>query len=179
MVLALAGRRVDPAGAATSGFPAANMERVRQALGATFERLGATVLVCSAACGADLLALAEARRAGLRCRLVLPAPTDRFRRTSVVDRGAEWGPLFDELISDARRRGDLVVAGDPLEGDAAYAAANHCILDEAVVIGAARGEEVRAVIVWDGRSRGDGDLTEAFAAAARDRHLSVVEVPTL
>lgn|SRR5262245_48904422 len=178
MILALAGRRVDAADAATPRFPAANVEHVRNALRATFERLAATVIVCSAACGADLIALAVASRLGLRHRIVLPIAAERFRETSVVDRGVEWGAMFDELIGDARQRGDLVVAVDIGEGDAAYAAANERILDEAVALGATRAEEVRAVIVWNGVSRDERDLTDAFAAAARARGLPVVEVMT-
>jgi hypothetical protein len=41
------------------------------------------------------------------------------------------------------------------------------------------GEEVRALLVWDGRSRGAGDLTEAFGILAKQRGLDVLEVLTL
>jgi hypothetical protein len=38
--------------------------------------------------------------------------------------------------------------------------------------------DVIAIIVWEGRSRGEGDLTLAFATAARTRGHAVFEVPT-
>jgi hypothetical protein len=50
-------------------------------------------LVCSAACGADLIALEEAERLGLRRRIVLPFSPRQFRETSVTDR-PEIGDLF-------------------------------------------------------------------------------------
>ena len=68
---------------------------------------------------------------------------------------------------------------DQPEGDAAYAAANQTILDEAEALGRASGKKVCAVLVWDGRTRGPGDLTEAFGVAARQRNLDVLEVLTL
>ncbi|PYR56203.1 MAG: hypothetical protein DMF85_17320 [Acidobacteria bacterium] len=179
MIIALAGRRIDAADASAPRFPAENVELVRTALRSAFERLRASAVVSSAACGADLIALTEAGRLGLRRRVVLPGPADRFRDTSVTDRGESWGPPYDAVVADATRRGDLVIAAQGVEGDAAYAATNHRILDDAIALGAERREDVSAVLVWDGQSRGAGDLTEAFGSAARDRNLPVVEIRTL
>src|SRR5262245_24067239 len=178
MIIALAGRRIDAEGASPERFPRRNVDRVRAAIRSTLDRLGARALVCSAACGADLLALDEAGPLGLRRRVVLPFAAARFRDTSVTDRGGEWGPMYDAVIDDVSKLGDLVEIADAGEGDLAYAAANRRILDEAVALGAERGEPVRPVLVWDGESRGPGDLTEAFGSEARDRHLRLVEIPT-
>ena len=49
-----------------------------------------SVLVCSAACGADLIALQAAGRVSLRRRIVLPFEPSRFRDSSVVDRPGDW-----------------------------------------------------------------------------------------
>src|SRR6202007_3063310 len=87
--------------------------------------------VCSAACGADLIALEEAERLGLRRRIVLPFPAKRFRETSVTDRPGEWGALYDRLIGEAKAAGDLVVLSGTGDDDAAYAAANTTIVHEA------------------------------------------------
>ena len=64
-------------------------------------------LVCSAACGADLIALEEAERLGLRRRIVLPFSPRQFRETSVTDRPGDWGPFFDRLVEAAKVAGDL------------------------------------------------------------------------
>src|SRR5450432_2011251 len=93
MIIALAGRRVDPVHAKQQRFPAAskNVEIVRERIRIILQTEGATVLVSSAACGADLLALSEAGALGLRRRVVLPYDRKEFRATSVTDRPGEWG----------------------------------------------------------------------------------------
>jgi hypothetical protein len=179
MVLALAGRRVDAAGVASPRFPPERVEAVRAEVHTMLQRLHVSALVSSAACGADLIALVEAGRLGLRRRVVLPAAVARFRDTSVTDRGAAWGPVYDDVLADVARRNDLVVLAGAGDGDAAYAAANQRILDEAIALGRERGEKVAAALVWDGAARGAGDVTEAFGAAARARKLNVVEILTL
>ena len=178
MIIALAGRRIDADDASPERFPRRNIERVRAAIRSAFERLGARALVCSAACGADLLALVEAGPLGLRRRVVLPFAAARFRDTSVTDRGGEWGSMFDAVIDDVSRQGDLIEIAGAGDGDPAYAAATRRILDEGIALGAGRREPVCAVLVWDGESRGAGDLTEAFGSEARNRRLRLVEIPT-
>jgi hypothetical protein len=181
MVIALAGRRIDSPDAATARFPAANVPAVKAQLHDLFHKTAASALVSSAACGADLVALEEAGRMGLRRRVVLPANKEEFRENSVVDDGrpADWGLFYDRITTDVGAADDLVVLQDQPAGDAPFVAANSRILDEAVALGRATNENVLAVLVWEGRSRGLGDLTEAFGAAARERGLPVTEVYTL
>ena len=62
--------------------------------------------------------------------------------------------------------------------DATYAAANAAILDEAETLAGGEPAQVGAVIVWEGGSRGEGDLTEAFATLARARGHPVREILT-
>ena len=100
-VMALAGRRIDAPETDPPRFPLKNVPMVRERLAALLAAEHAEALVCSAACGADLIALEEAERLGLRRRIVLPFPAKRFRETSVTDRPGEWGPLFDRLIASA------------------------------------------------------------------------------
>ena len=136
-------------------------------------------MVSSAACGADLIALQEARTLEARRRVVLPFGRQQFRASSVTDRPGDWGERFDRIVDEVTAAGDLTtLAGSPGD-DAAYAAVNTAILDEAEAVGRRTGQEICAVIVWDGKSRGEGDLTEAFAAAARARGWRVHEVLTL
>ena len=178
MIVALAGRRVDTDGTSPPRFPAGNIDMVSQGLRSLFERKGVTAVASSAACGADLVAQREAGRLGLRGRIVLPFDRAIFRGSSVTDRPGDWGPLFDRIVDERAARGDVVTLA-LAAGDAAYARANVEILDEAQALGRAANEPVCAVLVWDGVSRGDGDLTESFGAAARGRGLPVLEVLTV
>lgn len=175
-VIALAGRRIDAPDADPPRFPLRAADAVWAHLRALFEREDAQALVCSAACGADLLALDAAGSLGLRRRVVLPYARVRFRETSVTDRPGDWGPLFDRIIEEVAALGDLVELARP-EGDGAYAAASTAVLDEADRLAGPDGR-VLAVIVWEGAPRGEGDLTVAFAEAARARGMDVEEVPS-
>ncbi len=178
-VVALAGRRIDAPEAAKPRFPAANthqvLERIREMLSAQ----QASVLVSSAACGADLLALDAATQLGIRRRIVLPFAREIFRSTSVVDRPGDWGGRYDRILDDVERSGDLVVLGYR-NGDAhAYTAANDAILNEAGSLASASGHPVIAVIVWDGQPRGRDDVTEHFLNAAARRGIHAYQVSTL
>jgi hypothetical protein len=109
---------------------------------------------------------------------VLPFSPARFRDTSVVDRGSEWGPLFDTALAKARSTDDVVVLEDGDEAnDDTYLRANEAILDQAQAMAA--GRPVVAIVIWDGRPRDGVDVTAAFAASARKRGLSVQEIGTL
>src|SRR5215212_11987885 len=123
-VVALAGRRVDATGTEPPRFPLENVPVVRKRLAAILAKESAMALVCSAACGTDLIALEEAERLGLRRRIVLPFSPERFRASSVVDRPGNWGPLFDRLVAAASTAGDLVVLDGRADDELAYAAAN-------------------------------------------------------
>lgn len=163
-VVALAGRRIDAPDTRPSRFPIENVPLVRRRLADLFIEEATEALVCSAACGADLIALEEAERLGLRRRIVLPFPPERFRETSVVDRPGNWGLVFDRLVAAAAACGDLVVLADAGgDDDTAYAAANHAIVREAMVLGQGmNGEGARrplAVIVWEGKARQGSDAT--------------------
>jgi tetratricopeptide (TPR) repeat protein len=179
VIVAVAGRRVDAPDASPQRFPQENLALVSQRLRTLFRKVGATAVVGSAACGADLLAHAEAGTARIRARIVLPADPQKFRNTSVIDRPGDWGSMYDRILKDVDAAGDLIVMQGQPEGDAAYEAANLAILDDAQALGRASGQPVCAVLVWDGRSRGAGDLTEAFSVAAKQRGLEVLEVLTL
>jgi hypothetical protein len=180
MVFALAGRRIDDLSAETPRFPLANLDAVRRHLRATLVEHSATALVASAANGADLLALEEASALGLRRRIILPFERARFRRTSVVDRPGDCGALFDRILDEVAERDDVVtIAGNAQDDGAAYLAASEAILREAVRLAEERHEPAAAIVVWEGRSRGADDLTDAFRASATARGLAVFEVSTL
>ncbi len=163
-VIALAGRRIDAPDTDPPRFPLKNVSIVRRRLADLLSAEHARALVCSAACGADLIALEEAERLGLRRRIVLPFPPKRFRETSVTDRPGDWGPVFDRLVAAAEAAGDLVILHSTGDGDdAAYAAANQVIIREAETLARAisDGTPLRlvAVIVWEGSARAGTDAS--------------------
>jgi hypothetical protein len=178
-VVALAGRRIDPPEASRPRFPLERVEPVRSALRRVLQERSARAVVASAACGADLIALGLAEELGLQARVVLPFPPAQFRSGSVTDRPGEWAGVFERIVTKARVSGDLVLLPSGSKGGSAYAAANVAILDEAERLAADRGALAVAIIVWDGESRGGGDLTENFAMLARGRGMDVLEVSTL
>lgn len=177
-VVALAGRRIDADSDEGPRFPSSAVPAVRERLRMLLELRGGTSLVCSAACGADLLALDVAGELGLRRRVILPSPPVVFGPGSVTDRPDPgfWGALFDRVLAELAP-GDLVVLAE--SGSADYAAANAAILDHAGRLAREAGDaEILAVIVWEGKPRDGEDLTAAFANAARSRGLDVAEVMT-
>lgn len=180
MIVAFAGRRIDAPNADESRFPPANVAAVRERIRAQLAGFGATTLVSSAACGADLLALEAAGALGLRRVIVLPWDAERFRKASVVDRGAQWGAVFDRMLGEVDAR-DIRVLGRPDEDDAAYLATNNAILDAAASIArkSPAHEDVLAMVAWNGQPRGRDDITKAFMTAAQHRGMQVVEVSTI
>ncbi|HOX27175.1 MAG TPA: hypothetical protein PLL30_15890 [Candidatus Krumholzibacteria bacterium] len=178
-VVAVAGRRIDAADAEASRFPLAAVARVRDRIRELLIARRAAMVVSSAACGTDLLALEIAGDLGLRRSIVLPAEPAAFRASSVVDRPGDWGASYDGIIAEVAAAGDLLVREPGCAGDAAYAATNRAILELATGFAAAAGLDRLAVIVWNGEPRGPGDITLNFADAARGRGFAVVEISTL
>ena len=180
-VIAVAGRRVDAPDAAAPRFPLHNRERVSLAIAAALVAAQpVSAIISSAACGADLLALEAASALGIPRRVILPYSVERFRATSVVDRPGDWGPLFDALVAHAIARADLVILNDDDgDTDAAFAETNLVILSEAEALAATNAALRRAIVVWDGASRGRDDLTAHFRAEAAAGGWVLEEIPTL
>jgi hypothetical protein len=180
-VVAFAGRRIDADGAKTARFPFANVCAVRMAIGASLERIAPSLLIASAACGADLIALEAAASRGIRMRIVLPFPPERFRATSVVDRPNPefWGRLYDGIIQGAEQRGDVIVLHLSENDAGVYSAANKAIIGMASASSAAPSTRRVALIAWDGTPREDEDTTRKFAELAERSGFSVLSISTL
>jgi hypothetical protein len=178
MVIALAGRRVDAANAATPRFPAAQLDKVRAELETFFTSHGVTALVCAAACGADILALEVAGELRLRRRIVLPFARADFRAMSVVDRGGAWGERYDALLTAVEAQGDLVEGAHDKDDMQTFFTGNLDILDQAQWLAQQTGADAAALVVWDGQSRGPDDVTGHFKQEAEARGLGVAEVLT-
>jgi hypothetical protein len=178
-VFALAGRRIDAPDAPERRFPPSAETLVAAALRDQFRALNATVLVCAAACGADLIAIETATATGLRVRIVLPTDSATFRAKSVVDRGSSWGERFDRAIVAAVANDDLIVLGHERVDGPAIAHTNEAILDEAHRIAERTGQDLVAIAVWNGTSNRPNDASAAFIRAAAARHLSVIEISSI
>ena len=186
-VVALAGRRIDMAGAEPARFPLNQVERVKHELFEFFGAVHPSALVCSAACGADLLALECAAELGIATTIVLPFNRTRFRASSVVDRPGNWGPRFDKAMKRAAASGHIeLISAQAKDDDEAYALVTTEILDCAENVARhAPGQESNtqdnkliAAVVWDGTSRGPTDLTEYFRVHALSRGFTVQEIIT-
>lgn len=193
-IIACAGRRIDAQNATTPRFPLTQVNVVGEQIEALFRREQVNMLICSAACGADLTALRVARKLGIGYQVILPFAPDRFRVTSVIDRPANqewnWGVLFDQVIDGAQQSGGLVVLETGEDSRAGYQAVNRAILDAALrqahdqeisplAKSAPKLHQVQAVLVWDGHARSPHDLTLHFAEQARSRGLVVRHILTL
>jgi len=179
VVIALAGRRIDAPGVVTPRFPLGNVDIVRDRIRILLEELRPKTLVCSAGCGADLLALEVSAELGLRRRVVLPFPVDRFLLTSVADRPGDWAGRYSAAMSAVEAMGDLLVLGQDESDAEAYARVNRVILEEAWMAAAAMQDEIRAVAVWDGRSHSQLDMTLNFVHAALQKGVKISEIFTL
>jgi hypothetical protein len=177
-VTALAGRPIDAEGACDRRFPPENAAAVAQRIRNMMVATASTSVVSSAERGADILALESAGELGLSRRVILPFPRERFRATSVADRGEEWGVRFDAILEGLDKE-DIVELNIEGSDDEAYAAANVRILDEATALAKAANQRALATVVWNGLSRGAADLTDAFRRFAVERKLETVIVPTL
>jgi hypothetical protein len=178
-VVALSGRRIDAPGDPPA-FPLERRHAVATAIRARLIDADARLLVCSAACGADLLALDAAAGLGIRRRVILPFPVAVFRQRSVTDRPGDWGPLFDSVCEETSRAGDLVILDSRGDAPGAYAETVRAILTEGDALRLPSGLETRlAVAVWEGPRSRSTDVTHEFLDEARRRHWPTTEIPTL
>lgn len=172
---ALAGRRIDAVDAEEVRFPSTSIPQVTLALETLLARDPVGRLICSAACGADLLALKVADKLAIPATIILPYAAPRFRKTSVTDRPGNWGTCFDRLVEAAAGRGDLIdLALDP-EDPHAYDKVTKQI------IAAARESSRRpiAIAVWEASARGDDDATADFLRRAREADFETHEILTV
>lgn len=181
MIISLAGRRIDAPDAEEKRFPLDMKDLVYERIQDFFQIHSVSVLVSSAACGADLLALKAARDLGIEQHIILPFEREKFRETSVTDRPGDWGKLFDEICDEIESNGNLIVLEGFSENEKnAYSAVTGEILKlaETLLKIAKKKEEILAVIVWEGKARNKDDETAAFAEKAKVLNIEVKEILT-
>jgi tetratricopeptide (TPR) repeat protein len=174
LVVALAGRRIDAEGAAEPRFPLEKVATVKERLRLALQEAKVGALVCSAACGVDLIALEAAGELGIRRRIVLPTNVTAFRESSVVDRPGPWGELFDRITTEVAAKQELFTR-ELGSGDESYRAANRAILAAAAELDGS----LEAWIVWNGAPRDTSDITLHFADEAWAKRLRVREFLTV
>jgi hypothetical protein len=179
MTVALAGRRIDAPDATQVRFPPQNREMVKQRIHSLFEKEKAETLVCSAANGADLLALEIACDLRMGKYIILPYAPEMFRRTSVIDRPGEWGVCFDRVLSNLTSEDRVISLGYTHDSHEVYIETNHVILEQAQSIAKERKVRLVAALVWNGESRGQQDATWKFEEAAKAAGIPVRQISTL
>jgi hypothetical protein len=182
-IVAVAGRRIDPDNSAEPRFPLSRCPVVAAELARLLSRGSVTRLICSAAAGADLLALDVAGRLGISKHVVLPYDQDVFRSTSVIDRPGEWASIYDRVLQELGREDRLEVLNEEEGSESAFRAVNQTIVDRAVQRAAGAGEILStppvAIVVWEGHPRGADDSTNDFRMRAAAAGFGLVYVPTL
>ena len=173
-VVVAAGRRVDAPDAQAARFPPSNVDAVRQRIQEVFAREKPSALVCSGACGADLLAIEVATERHMKRYVLLGAEPAEFRKTSVADRPGNWGEVFDQAIKTAT----VEVLKLP-EGQEGYLETNLKLLDRAQAVAKQSGTTVQAVVIWNEESRGADDVTDHFLQQAKLRKIPVTQISTL
>jgi len=192
VIILVAGRRIDAEHTEPARFPLRHADRVADAIGRKFTALRPTALVCSAACGADLIALKTAQVLSIRRYIVLPFEPARFRSTSVVDRPGNstwnWGAIFDDQIQAASAKNDLLIIPPAVDETASYVATNEHIIAAAQRLAAGEsdpssaegsGNPIQCLIVWEGQSRGEDDITAELIGRAHAAGMVVEEISTL
>jgi hypothetical protein len=178
MIVALAGRRVDAPETSEKRFSPDNAEKVKERIRDFLKTENVTALVSAAACGSDILGLEAAGELGIRRRVVLPYDKITFKHSSVIDRPGDWGERYDRILAEVDERGDLIV-DDYDQDEESFFASNHDILDQAEELAEETGEQLSAVVVWNGQARGDEDVTGHFLEEAKQRGLKVTEIKTV
>ncbi len=184
MIIAVAGRRIDATDTPTPRFPLACRRTVGKRIESALRRLGATTVVASAACGADLLALAAARKLGLRRRIILPYRRAWFEEDSVLDRPGRWRPLYNEVCDEAAATRNLVTLRKPRGTEAAFRAATDAIVEEALRLAKRESPSdpaaaLAVLIVWEGAPRGPDDMTAYMKDQMCKAGAHMVQVLTL
>jgi len=181
MIIALSGRRIDDPKAVVSQFPLSQRWIVRHRLQTFFQKNKVRALICSGACGADLLALEVAGNLGIRRTMILPSDKAAFKLSSVTDRPGNWERIFDKVYADLDSTNDVIILNDagaiPLEK------VNAAILQEAIRQKAATAapptEDVVGLLVWDGASKDSADYTLQFRDTARKTGIKTEEISTI
>lgn len=173
-VIIEAGRRVDPPDTQVPRFPPSNVSEVSRRIRKLLGKQNPQAVVCSAACGADLLLLEAAGEMHIEQVVLLPSEPEAFRKSSVTDRPGNWGELYDQVFKTAR----VEILQLP-EGQEGYLETNRKLLDCGQQLAREHGVPAEALVIWNGISRGPDDVTAHFLHEAESRKLTVLAISTV
>lgn len=186
MIVALAGRRIDAPDAKTPRFPSEMADSVKQRLVGCLRYVKAVHLVCSAACGADLLALLAAEELMIQKTIIIPFDSDTFRSTSVTDRPGNWGLIYDTFVQQLKGSDQFITLDYDKNDPEVYEKTNFRILDHAQNLARQyqhghRAEKKSsgrtiALIVWEGKPKDSNDTTCHFMQEAQKRNFVIQEI---
>jgi hypothetical protein len=162
VIIVFGGVQADPPGSPPYRFPASQVDDVSTRVQNLLSSLSPRLLVGAAASGSDLVFLEQALGLGLKPRIVLPFPVDRFRQTSVESRGPDWVRRYEHVLAEVSAgRAELEILDEP-EDDDVYVRTNERLLARARDL-RLDGEEIVVIVLRpsasDGRSVTD-DLAE-------------------
>ena len=181
MIVALAGRRIDKPGEKAIHFPLKNIKAVKDRLRKLFISLKPAALVCSGACGADLLALEVAGELKIVRSMVIPFEHQLFKSKSVEDRPGNWGALFDSMYEQVNKEEKVQVMNYPDADDDTYRKTNIDILNRTEGLAKKMDaiKNILVIIVWEGRPKDNNDITAHFKKEAEIRGFTIKEINTL
>jgi hypothetical protein len=165
-VFLCSGHMIDAPGRSEPRFPPDKEGAVRLKI---VEQLGrwkagaSDAAVCAGACGADILFAEACLERGARVLLLIPLPEAEFVERSVAFADADWEARYHALRAKCDTRFQHEVLGPPAAGEDPFARNNAWCLDTARSL--VRPERVHAILVWDGKSGGDGPGGTADFAA--------------
>jgi hypothetical protein len=106
--------------------------------------------------------------------VLLPSEPEAFRESSVTDRPGNWGELYDQVLKTAR----VEILKLP-EGQKGYLETNVKLLDRGQQLARENGVPAEALVIWNGSSRGQDDVTAHFVQDAKSRKMAVLEIFTV
>lgn len=173
----LAGRRVDTPSQREIQFPLSNIDMVREQIASYFQKYEINFLICSAACGADLIALDVALQKGIRFAVILPFNVDTFVETSVVDRPGPWLEIFDRIIQASSTQGQIINLNLSRNQLDAFSIVNEAIFNFGLKIDGLK--FLMAIVVWEGHPRNGPDHTSEFLKIAKRYNLDIRQIRTI
>lgn len=172
-VVLFAGHMVDPPGRPTPRFPPGNSPAVGRAIRSWLGDRQVGFGFSSAACGGDILFQEALAAIGAERCVVLPYPTEVFRRTSVDRDGTDtWGGRFETVMATAARV--VCASRTPLRDHAlSFEYANQLILGLARSRALQLDAPLEALVVWDGKPGDGGGGTAHVVAICRSLGITV------
>jgi MAP3K TRAFs-binding domain len=178
VIVVFGGVQADPPGTPPYRFPASQVDDVSARVRSLLSSLSPRLLVGPAASGSDLVFLEQALALGLKTRIVLPFPADRFRQTSVESRGPDWVRRYEHVLAEVSAgRAELEILDEPEDDDDVYVRTNARLLARARDL-RLDGEEIVVIVLRPAGSDGSS-VTDDLAARGQVAGFLVLDLDCL